>query len=162
MWHKYCPFCSLCPRQTLLADVSTSWLSYMATSESLSTYIPGSHANRSELQHKMKPLPQACTSSGKLLLSMRSHQAQTKLLGNRSWWKVRSRPANCERPSKRNSGIWVQPITRWLCFSYQFCNQVQRASCDWTPWPPGTHTLTLTLAHSIHAGKEGDNAKQAQ
>lgn len=56
MWHKYCPFCSLCPRQTLLADVSTSWLSYMATSESLSTYIPGSHANRSELQHKMKPL----------------------------------------------------------------------------------------------------------
>lgn len=119
MWHTHCPFCFLCPRQTLLADVSTSLLSYMDTSESLSTYIPGSHANRSELQNKMKPLPQACTSSGKLLLLVRSHQAQTKLLGNWSWWKVRSSPANCERPSKQNSGIWVQPITRWLCFSYQ-------------------------------------------
>lgn len=72
--------------------------------------------------------PQACTSSGKLLLWMRSHQAQTKLLGNWSWWKVRGRSTSCEWSSKQNSGIWVQPITQWLCFSYQFCNQVQRAS----------------------------------
>lgn len=39
-----------------VADVSTSWLSCMDTSESLSTCIPGSRANRSELQNKMKPL----------------------------------------------------------------------------------------------------------
>lgn len=39
-----------------IADVSTSLLSYMDTSESLATYSPGSHANRSELQNKMKPL----------------------------------------------------------------------------------------------------------
>lgn len=39
-----------------IADVSTSLLSCMDTSESLSTCIAGSRANRSELQNKMKPL----------------------------------------------------------------------------------------------------------
>lgn len=51
------PLPILCPRHALLADVSTFSLNYIDTSESLLTYIPGSHTKRSELQNKMKPMP---------------------------------------------------------------------------------------------------------
>lgn len=82
IWYTHCHFSILCQRQALLAYVSTFSLSYIDTSEYLSTYIPGSHANRSELQNKMKPLPPGLHKLRALWLLRRSHQAQMKLLGN--------------------------------------------------------------------------------
>lgn len=82
MWYTRRHFSILCQRQALRAYVSTFSLSYIDTSESLSTYIPGSHANRSELKNKMKLLPAGLHKLRALWRLRSSHQARMKLLGN--------------------------------------------------------------------------------
>ena len=87
-------------------DVSIVSWSYIATSESLPTYILGSQATRSEWQDRVKPLPPGPAQAQDITVLRESPPSTERAAKHWSWWKEGGPGRG---PESRSPASWFNP-----------------------------------------------------